>query len=59
MLLFAYQIVFLSWRYVALSHLGDGQAQFIAVDPYSDEAFKACCTRESDAFVETLPPILG
>jgi len=28
-------------------------------DPYTDETFEAVVTRESDAYVETLPPPLG
>ncbi len=47
--------------------LTDAQATYVldhsinvfAADPYSDESFGAVVTRESDAFVETLPPPLG
>jgi len=47
--------------------LTDAQATYVldhsinvfAADPYSDESFGAVVTRESDAFVETLPEPLG
>jgi len=47
--------------------LTDAQATYVvdrsitmfAEDPYSDESFEAVVTRESDAFVDTLPPPVG
>ena len=47
--------------------LTDAQATYVVdrsintfgADPYSDESFEAVVTRESDAFVETLPEPLG
>ncbi len=41
------------------TYVVDRSINIFADDPYSDESFEAVVTRESDAFVDTLPEPLG
>jgi len=44
---------------VQTEYVIDRAVNMLANDPYSNESFEAVVTRESDAFVETLPAPLG
>ncbi len=41
------------------TYVVDRSITMLAEDPYSDESFEAVVTRESDAYVDTLPAPLG